>query len=262
MGLTASGLKRGLAQAYDEQAAGFAAHADEHVFGHVCRPLARAIDAAIAPGSGPVLDVATGTGALGRQLGDAVGADLSFEQLRHNCLAIRVQADAERLPFGRDAFGAVGCAFGVNHLPDPVRGLVEMARVAPVVGVATWLRPDAAYRPKQVVTDLVNAHARGPSAVGATVEAMTEAIGSAAAVARVLEAAGLDAEVWVERPTVPWPGAEEFVAYRLAMPGLAGMDIDRAAVRRDALGALAALAPGELIWQPGVVLGLGRRRRP
>ena len=91
---------------------------------------------------GPVLDVAAGSGALGRLLPVAVALDLSAAQLRHNPLGARLQGDAERLPFRDDSFAAAGCAFGINHFPDPAAAVAEMARVAPLVGVLTWARPE------------------------------------------------------------------------------------------------------------------------
>ena len=107
--------RRLFAEAYDASAAGFARSADRLVYAYLARPLARAL----AEADGPVLDVAAGSGALGRLLPAAVALDLSAAQLRHNPLPARLQGDAERLPFRDDAFAAAGCAFGDAHFPDP-----------------------------------------------------------------------------------------------------------------------------------------------
>jgi SAM-dependent methyltransferase len=248
--------KRLFAEAYDASAAGFARSADRLVYTYLARPLARAL----ASAGGPLLDVAAGSGALGRLLPDAVALDLSAAQLRHNPLAARLQGDAERLPFRDDAFAAAGCAFGVNHFPDPGAALAEMARVAPVVGVLTWARPEAPYRPKQAVLEVVARHAgRDRTAAGLLADELGERVGSPAAVRSLLERAGLRPEVAEVEVDLPWPGAAAFVDYRLATVGVAGLVDDLATVRREAVAAVAALPSDALPWTPRLVLGVGRR---
>jgi SAM-dependent methyltransferase len=248
--------KRLFAEAYDASAASFARSADRLVYTYLARPLARAL----AEAGGPVLDVAAGSGALGRLLPAAVALDLSAAQLRHNPLAARVQGDAERLPFHDDAFAAAGCAFGINHFPDPGAALAEMARVAPVVGVLTWLRPEAPYRPKQAVMEVVAGHAGADrTAAGVLADELGERVGSPAAVRALLEGAGLRPEAAEVTVDLPWPGAAAFVDYRLATVGVAGLVEDPAAVRRQAIAAVAALPADTLPWTPRLVLGVGRR---
>ncbi len=92
--------------------------------------------AATAAAAGPIgraLDVACGTGQSTRALatiaGEVVGADLSFEMLRHAPpQAAYVQAKAEALPFAAGTFHliTVGHAF---HWFDRRRFLAEAARV-------------------------------------------------------------------------------------------------------------------------------------
>src|SRR4029453_10424900 len=172
----------------------------------------------VRPGpGGPVLDVAAGSGALGRLLPDAVALDLSAAQLRHNPLAARLQGDAERLPFRDDAFAAAGCAFGINHFPDPGAALAEMARVAPLVGVLTWTRPEAPYLPKQAVMEVLARRAGSDrTLVGTLADERGERVGPPAAVRSLLEGAGLRPDVREVRVDLPWPGAAAFVDYRLA----------------------------------------------
>jgi SAM-dependent methyltransferase len=175
-----------------------------------------------------VLDVAAGSGALGRLLPAAVALDLSAAQLRHNPLPARLQGDAERLPFRDDAFAAAGCAFGINHFPDPGAGLAEMARVAPLVGVLSWVRPEAPYRPKQAVMEVVARHAGSDrTTAGVLADELGERVGSAAAVRALLDGAGLRCEVAEVSVDLPWPGAAAFVDYRLATVGVAGLVDDR-----------------------------------
>ena len=249
--------KRLFAEAYDASAGGFAASADRLVYSYLARPLARALCAA----DGQVLDVAAGSGALGRLLPAVVALALSAAQLRHNPLAARLQGDAERLPFRDDAFAAAGCAFGINHFPDPGRAVAEMARVAPLVGLLTWARPEPPYAPKRAVLEVVARHAGSDrTAAGVLADELGERVGSPAAVLALLEGAGLGAEVAEVEIDLPWPGAAAFVDYRLATVGVAGLVDDPAAVRREAIAAVAALPPDVLPWTPRLVLGVGRRR--
>jgi len=246
--------KRLFAAAYDAAAASFARSADRLVYTYLARPLARAL----AGSGGPVLDVAAGSGALGRLLPDAVALDLSAAQLRHNPLAARLQGDAERLPFRDDAFAAAGCAFGINHFPDPGAAVAEMARVAPLVGVLTWTRPEPPYAPKRAVMDVLARRAGSDrTAVGALADRLAERVGSPAAIRSLLEGAGLRPQVSEVRVDLPWPGAAAFVDYRLATVGVAGLVDDPAAVRREAIAAVSALPPRPFPGRPGWCWGSG-----
>ena len=248
--------RRLFAEAYDASASGFARSADRLVYAYLARPLARALTGA----GGPVLDVAAGSGALGRLLPAAVALDLSAAQLRHNPRPARLQGDAERLPFRDDAFAAAGCAFGINHFLDPGAALAEMARVAPVVGGLSWARPEPLYAPTEAVVEAVARHAGSDrTAAGLLADELGERVGSPAAVRALLEGAGLGADVAEVEVDLPWPGAAAFVDYRLATIGVAGLVEDPAAVRREAIAAVAALPPDTLPWTPRLVLGVGRR---
>lgn len=90
--------KRVIAREYDRSADRFSESADRLVYTHLCAPLAGALGRV----EGAVLDVASGTGALGRRLPESVATDLSFGQLSCNPIELRVQADAETLPFADD----------------------------------------------------------------------------------------------------------------------------------------------------------------
>ncbi|HYN16893.1 MAG TPA: methyltransferase domain-containing protein, partial [Actinomycetes bacterium] len=213
----AGAAKRLFADAYDAAAAGFARSADRLVYTYLARPLARAL----AQAGGPVLDVAAGSGALGRLLPGAVALDLSAAQLRHNPLPARLQGDAERLPFRDGSFAAAGCAFGINHFPDPGAALAEMARVAPLVGVLTWARPEAPHRPKLAVQEVVARNAGSDrTAAGILADELGERVGSPAAVWALLDGAGLRPDVTEVAVDLPWPGAAAFVDYRLATVGV------------------------------------------
>jgi len=97
-------------------------------------------------GTGPILDLCTGTGDLALAYDRAaagsvpiVGADFCHEMLgpaiakaikRHASTRIRfVEADAQRLPFPDDLFQITTVAFGLRNVTDTDRGIAEMVRV-------------------------------------------------------------------------------------------------------------------------------------
>ncbi len=249
--------KRLVASAYDRSAEGFAHAADRLVYRFLARPVVEAVGRV----DGALLDVAAGVGAAGRHFPDGVALDLSVGQLRHNPARRRVRADAEHLPFRDGSFAAAVCVFGINHFPDPRAALAEMARIAPIVGVATWARPESPYAPKQVVLDALARHAgRRRSPAGELLDALGERVGSVDVVAALLGGAGLDATVEEATVVVPWPGIDSFLDYRLSMASTAGLVVDAAALRRDAAAALAAIPESELDWHARLIVGVGRRR--
>ena len=106
-------------------------------------------------GHGTLLDVCTGTADMAleaaRQFPDAriVGVDFSRRmvflgtaKIERARLEERVRlqvASAETLPFADDSFDAVTVAFGLRNIPDRLRGLREMRRVARPGGCAVVL---------------------------------------------------------------------------------------------------------------------------
>jgi SAM-dependent methyltransferase len=251
-----SDVKRLIAESYDASATGYARHADPLVYAHLAEPLAHALRAA----PGLVLDVAGGAGALARLLPRPVVYDLVHAQLVRNPTDMRVQGDAEALPFASNAFAAAGCAFGINHFPHPEAAVTEMARVAPLVGVLTWELPlETHYKPREIVLDVLARHAgRSHTEAGEHVERMGAEVGSEQALRRLLTGAGLVAAARRLEHEVPWPGAEAFVDYRLSMGASKLLD-DLGPVRKEAIAALEQLPARELEWSARLVLGLGRR---
>jgi ubiquinone/menaquinone biosynthesis C-methylase UbiE len=246
-----------IAADYDLSGAEFSKFADRLVYSHLSAPLAERIR-----GCGtPTLDVASGTGALGRRLDDVVAMDISHGQLVNNPLALRVQADAERLPFDDGAFAAAASAFGINHFPDPVAAVREMARVAQTVAVVTWERPEERpYPPKLVVLEVIERHAgRARTQAGELLERMSAEVGSEAALTRVFEGAGLSVETETISVEVPWPGAEAFVDYRFSMSGVLARLDDVKGVRAEAVIAVKQLSKSEVTWKPRLVLAVGTR---
>ena len=107
--------------------------------------------AGVVPGCN-VLDVCTGHGVLAlaaTQRGARVCA-LDFAEAmvaaahRNVPTAECRQGDAQDLPYAENTFDAVVCGYGIIHLPEPDRALVEMRRVLRPggrVAISIWERP-------------------------------------------------------------------------------------------------------------------------
>ncbi|MCA1692082.1 MAG: class I SAM-dependent methyltransferase [Actinobacteria bacterium] len=108
------------------------------------------LDAAGVTAGMSLLDVATGPGVVAlaaRSRGAAVIAVDQSEAMvtlaRSAGLDAR-QARADQLPFETGAFEAVVAGFLINHLPRPVEGIAELARVCQArVAVSVWDTPAA-----------------------------------------------------------------------------------------------------------------------
>jgi len=89
-----------------------------------------------------ILDVGSGAGQIIRHLLQTtpnstriVGFDLSAEMLRRASVRLKshrpnyVAADMMQMPFQDGSFDCITCGYVLEHLPDPVPGLKEFARV-------------------------------------------------------------------------------------------------------------------------------------
>jgi hypothetical protein len=136
-----------------------------------------------------------------------------------------------------------------------------MARVAPIVAVSTWSRPELPYEPKRIVQEALERHVgTSRSPLGIALDDLGDRVGTVEAVIALLEGAGLDPSVREVVVEIPWLGSEAFVDYRLAMPSSPHVT-DLAGLRADVAGAIAELSPDELLWRPRIVIGVGRRHR-
>lgn len=247
-----------VAESYNRRAADYARAADRHVYVRLGRPLVAAIRSAGVKGDGLVLDIAAGSGAVGRHFERCVALDLSVGQLRRNRARQRVGADATRLPFRDGSFPAAVSGFGINHVGNPAMLVREMTRVAEVAAISTWALPEVPYRPKQVVNEVLArrvGHHR--SAAGQMLDRIGATVGSAAAVERIMRFAGVEGDAWTVEVEVPWPGIDAYLDYRLTMPTAAAVD-DDAGVREELRPALAALEADQLMWRPRLVIAVCR----
>lgn len=101
--------------------------------------IATAISKALG-NSRTVVNIGAGAGSYEPADRDVIAVELSETMIRqraHNA-APAVRASAMSLPFADDAFEASLASFTVHHWPDQLRGLREMARVAPHAVIFTW----------------------------------------------------------------------------------------------------------------------------
>ena len=102
-----------------------------------------------SPRKGKILDCATGTGVLAfefqKQLGpeaQVTGVDFCEEMLEKARLAKPSQieniyfqiADIHKLPFADQSFDVCSCAYGLRNVENPLKALLEMARVTKTGG--------------------------------------------------------------------------------------------------------------------------------
>src|SRR5262245_7681061 len=141
-----------------------------------------------------ILDVAGGTGALGRHLvrnaASCVVLDLVPEMLAKGAAhgrrdVLYVQGDATAMPFADAQFDVVVTRFAVHHLDDPAAAFGEMARV----GV-----PGA----RVVVIDMVDGGSRHNELERLRDPSHTSALTTSTLLA-LLAGAGIDAAVAAER---------------------------------------------------------------
>src|SRR5215210_2325791 len=113
---------------------------DQEMIAAVGGPMARGLLAAVSPGAGPVLEVASGTGFFSARLletlgpgGLVLGCDAGHAVLRvasaKKLAGLRlVEADAHALPVRSGAFSAAYCNLGMQIFLEPERAVREMAR--------------------------------------------------------------------------------------------------------------------------------------
>jgi SAM-dependent methyltransferase len=202
-----------------------------------------------------VLDLGAGTGvasdALAARGAQVIAADVAYGMLRHEAASRppAVCADAARLPFRADAFDHVVAAFVLNHVPDLVATLVELARVVrPGGSIAASSFPHARQHPaKDAIGHVVDAAGFVPPNWFATFKAEREGpSGSVDALRNAAEAAGVASTAVHDLDVdISGVGADGLAAYRLGMaqiqPFLTALEADRRA--EIELAATAAAAP-------------------
>jgi SAM-dependent methyltransferase len=213
-----------------------------------------------------VLDLGAGTGVASSALAptgtQVIAADVAYGMLRHaaDSRPPAVCADAARLPFRTDSFDHVVAAFVLNHVPDLVAALAELARIVRPGGsiAASSFPTDRQHPAKDAIGRVIDAAGFVPPEWFATFKSEREGpSGSAYALRRAAGAAGLGPTVVHELDVdISGVGADGLAAYRLGMaqiqPFLASLE---AAHRADAeRTAAAAAAPFLDVPMPMLVL--------
>lgn len=174
------------------------------------RAVARALGAALPPVSGPVVDLAGGTGDLAlllrRQFPDrrivVVDASAGMLEVARGRAAgafETLRAEAESLPFADSSVAAVSLAFGLRNMTDPAAVLAETARVLRPGGLLAllefsqadrWFAPAYGLHSRLVIPALGALVARDREAYRYLVESI-RIFPDASAVSSELETAGL-----------------------------------------------------------------------
>ena len=223
-----------------------------------------------------VLDVGAGTGAASRAALAAgadvvVAADLAPGMLAYDAVS-RPPAGGRRRPapaLPRRAFGGVVAAFSLNHLDDPVPGLVEAARVlAPGGGLAVSAYADDDTHPAKAAVEAACTE-RGwvpePWYVALKATAMHQ-LATVERARAAATAAGLrGADAVNERVPFPSVSPAEMVAWRLGMAQLATFvgglaPSERAELGADAIARLGPAPPDARALDRDPHLVEGRRR--
>ena len=163
--------------------------------------------------SGPVLDLAGGTGDVAARLraarpgrlvvgGDPSPAMLTVDRRRHGPAATVAALEAERLPLADASLAAVTFAFGLRNVTDPAATLAEIARVLRPGGrlhllefstPVRWLRP-LYRRLSATLLPWIGGRVTGRPEAYRYLAQSIDRFPTAAAVTAALEAAGLRVE--------------------------------------------------------------------
>jgi ubiquinone/menaquinone biosynthesis C-methylase UbiE len=179
-------------------------------------------------------------------------------------LVALVAMDAQRLAFRSESFDAAVLAFVLFHLADPVKGLVEVARVlrpGGTIGVATW-GTKASFRASTAWDEELDASGAGQDRAAATDQ--DELIDTPAKLGGLLERAGYTViRAWTERFTHQW-NLDTLIAQRIGFgPYRRRLDTLDTPARTACLARitvwLAGMDAEDFVYRPEIVFGVGRR---
>jgi ubiquinone/menaquinone biosynthesis C-methylase UbiE len=259
-----------LAERYSASAVDYA-----RLWSPVIRPMGqRLIRAMPLATADRILDVGTGVGALVPDIQTAapgalvIGVDgaLGMLQVARASVTIPILAmDACRLGFRSGSFDAAVLAFVLFHLPEPVRGLVEIGRVlrsGGALGVATWGSPES-FGASDVWDEALLACGAGPDPLESNDR--DELMNTPEKLATLLGAAQFEVvNSWDEHFEHRWTAEaliaqrSSFGSYRRRLETLypATRDACLARVRER----LASLPADDFVFRPDIVFAIGRQQ--
>lgn len=105
----------------------------------------------------PVLDFGSVTGNVAKYLMKAglkaVAVDISPEMLKKNPAQQKIIVESEKLPYRNSYFGMITTCSVLHHLPNPIKALEEMCRVAaPHCIILIAHEPVAGWKPNLLAT--------------------------------------------------------------------------------------------------------------
>lgn len=188
------------------------------------RPIGeRLVEALPLRGAARVLDVGSGAGGLTSAIRTAapravvIGVDASEGMLRLARAASRdplAVMDAQALAVRSASIDVAVCAFVLFHLPDPTRGIGEMARTlrpGGAVGSVTW-GADRAAPLLEIWTEELDAHGAGPDPMPTAVE-QHAVVDTPVKVSALFETAGFaEIQAWSARSEYRWDPEHLFEA--------------------------------------------------
>jgi SAM-dependent methyltransferase len=219
-----------------------------------------------------VLDAGAGTGLVSHELVAAgsrvVAVDLSLDMLRwqRTSRPPSAVADLSRLPLRTDTVDDAVAAFVLNHLPDPLPALRELARVTRPGGAVLATVPATSSRSaaRDRIDDVAIAHGfRWPPWYLEIKQVAAPRLGTTDAMAEAARQAGLtEVDVVEYAADLGLDRAEDLVDYRLGQAHCRAWldtlsDAARTALRADAIR---AVGPVMQPYRPRIIRLVARAR--
>jgi SAM-dependent methyltransferase len=249
------------------------ADAYERIWAGVLHPVSRRLIARLPlAGARRVLDIGTGVGTLLPTLSESapgatvVGVDRAPGMIaRAPAEFPRVVTDAARLPFATGSVDVAIAAFMLFHLPEPVAGLREAARVLVDGGrlaLANW-GPEVPVKAIDIWHDELDRHG---APAGAPLVSNHDILDTPGKIAELVSGAGFTDVDMANAPMEYAPDLERFVEHHTTLGHTArryaGLpDMDKEGFLRAVRARLDQLDPDDFVNRRQAVAGVATARR-